>query len=287
MAVAVTSCNKDGDDEPATPTTFTPRLAQLTSVVYDPAPGQFVNEIPRYESGDTKATMSAKALESLNKGNLISLGGFGGSVTVVLASPITYDASAEGDFRVLGNAYLTGSFNGFQLSSSEPGTVWVAETAEGPWYELRGEEYDSERLTTVTYTPVSEPTADRWVDWSIDNGFGEGCFTCNVGFHDHSYFPQWIGDRPMTFGTRMVPVNSFVDLTTGLIRQYAYKGYADSYPNDSEGSVLSIADAVDADGNRVKINKVKAIKIVSAVLDTNGPLGETSTEVGGIQLLHN
>ncbi len=49
---------------------------------YKPAPGQFINELPKYEIGDTQSTMNRKALESIgyNTRILISLGGYGGYV---------------------------------------------------------------------------------------------------------------------------------------------------------------------------------------------------------------
>ena len=47
---------------------------------YCPAPGQFVNEMPKYEPGDTYADILKKCEESISGTNdvLISLGGYGG-----------------------------------------------------------------------------------------------------------------------------------------------------------------------------------------------------------------
>ncbi len=47
---------------------------------YCPAPGQFVNEMPKYEEGDTYADILQKAEESISGTNdvLVSLGGYGG-----------------------------------------------------------------------------------------------------------------------------------------------------------------------------------------------------------------
>ena len=44
---------------------------------YRPAPGQFVNLLPKYEPGDDAQSMAAKCLNALQSGGLITLGGFG------------------------------------------------------------------------------------------------------------------------------------------------------------------------------------------------------------------
>ena len=43
---------------------------------YRPAPGQFVNKLPLYETGDTQADMNRKAEDAIARGNntLITLG---------------------------------------------------------------------------------------------------------------------------------------------------------------------------------------------------------------------
>ena len=50
---------------------------------YVPAPGQFVNTLPKYEDGDDAATMVAKCTEAIARNNrgMISLGAYGGYVT--------------------------------------------------------------------------------------------------------------------------------------------------------------------------------------------------------------
>ena len=76
--------------------------------VYDfkPAPGQFVNEIPEWEEGDTHATMLAKAGEQIIGGasnGMISLGGYGGYVVFGFDHPVV-NVSGERDFMVYGNS---------------------------------------------------------------------------------------------------------------------------------------------------------------------------------------
>ena len=59
--------------------------AYITKVLeYRPAPGQFVNQLPQYNEGDTQDDMNRKVLESIGNNNkgTVSLGGYGGYVIV-------------------------------------------------------------------------------------------------------------------------------------------------------------------------------------------------------------
>ena len=69
---------------------------------YKPAPGQFINELPKYEIGDTQSTMNRKALESIgyNTRILISLGGYGGYVICGFDHTIV-NVPGKYDFKVL------------------------------------------------------------------------------------------------------------------------------------------------------------------------------------------
>ena len=283
------------DDDLDFPSPIAPHRAKISAVDYSPAPGQFVNEMPTYEDGDTRASMNAKALEVLNRGGLISLGAFGGEITITLAEPIFHNPGEDADFRVLGNSYITGAGNGVSYGSSEPGMVWIMKDENGngkpddTWYRFVGDMQDEIAYMTVTYTPNPNPTSAEWVDWVSDSG-DSGHLTCNTAYHDHTYFPLWLNNGTsnvsMTKAGYAVPANGFLDTSTGLYRQICYPGFADSFPNNDIRSAFSIKDAVDILGNHADIDRVDFIRITTAVLDSNGPLGETSTEIGGIEILH-
>ncbi|MDE5839507.1 MAG: cell surface protein, partial [Muribaculaceae bacterium] len=70
---------------------------------YHPAPGQFVNEMPRYENGDSYADMLQKAEESISGTNdiMITLGGYGGYVTFGFDHSVI-NVPGEYDFRIWG-----------------------------------------------------------------------------------------------------------------------------------------------------------------------------------------
>ncbi len=293
----LTSCTKDNGkepDDPNKPSVTTPYRAKLQALDYSPAPGQFINEMPRYEAGDTRATINAKALETINKGGLISLGALGGSLTMTLDKPIYRSADGTPEFRVLGNSYLTGNDGARVFGSAEPGLVRIMKDTNGnglpddTWYTFLGEMADQIVSTSITYSAVANPVAARWVDWSTADGL-TGSLTCNVAYHSHTYFPQWIfGDSDnasVTISCLRVPANGFLVEATGLYSQVCYPGFADCFPNNDIRSAFSIADAVDGQGHPATIDRVDFVSVTTAVIDSNGPLGETSTEVGGIEVL--
>lgn len=73
---------------------------------YCPAPGQFINEMPRYEDGDTYESILQKAEESISGTNdiMISLGGYGGYVTFGFDHTVI-NIPGEKDFRIWGNCF--------------------------------------------------------------------------------------------------------------------------------------------------------------------------------------
>lgn len=68
---------------------------------------------------------------------------------------------------------------------------------------------------------------------------------------------------------------------------YAYPwGYADNGLNKEDTSNFKIEWAVDKQGNPVHLPGVDFIKYIQESINTGGWLGETSTEVMGINDLH-
>lgn len=282
---------------------------------YRPAPGQFVNSIPKYEEGDTGQDMNAKALECIAAGrrSLISLGGFGGSITV------GFDHTVENrqglmDFRIPGNAYYsTDSASGAEGGSCEPGIVMVARDEDGDgqpdeWFELRGSSYDSAQGEdwyafmaarggdmrtvpdySVTYfRPSSEPDGklEQYIRWEDSEG-ASGWLAKNTA-HPQPYFPQWEEASSMTFTGRRLPANSYDTSGSGsyfVLFRFAW-GYADNAQNTSDLSCFDISWAVDSVGNPVSLDGIDFVKVYTAVRQDNGWLGEVSTEIAGVEDLH-
>lgn len=208
--------------------------------VYDfmPAPGQFVNTLPAFNAGDTKADVLARVAEDIcgyydvedgdstmvYKPAMISLGSYGGYVVVGFDHPVV-NVKGDYDFQIFGNGFFgtTAATGG----SSEPGIVMVSYDANGnglpddPWYELAGSEYNSPKTQhdfTITYYKPDEnkvPTPDPITKQIIDNTYirwtsndvnpdSVSGYVCKNIYHSQSYWPQWISDETLTFkGTKL------------------------------------------------------------------------------------
>ncbi len=279
---------------------------------YNPAPGQFINELPEYEAGDTKDDMIRKVEECLvgDEKILVSLGAYGGSVTfgfdhMIVNVPGVYD------FTILGNAFYASSNPNPNApkegGSSEPGIVMVSYDANGnglpddEWYELAGSEYSSAATIhnyKITYhkpdpNKENDPDTDypfindrSYIKW-VSNQNTEG-YVCRNTFHAQSYYPNWISDNTMSFtGTKLA--NNYTDESGNgsYYVQYSYPwGYADNQPNNNERSGFKIEWAVDKNGNKVHLPGINFVKVYTAVNQYCGWLGETSTEIMGAQDLH-
>ena len=111
---------------------------------YHPAPGQYINDLPEYEPGDTEATMIKKCTEQLANNNrgLVALGAYGGYITFHFDHSIA-NIPGQRDFAIWGNAYQEelGLFPGAGVG--EAGVVMVSKDVNGngqpddPWYEIR------------------------------------------------------------------------------------------------------------------------------------------------------
>ena len=88
-------------------------------------------------------------------------------------------------------------------------------------------------------------------------------------------------------GTRL-PDNAVDESGTGSYWVlYAYPwGYADNMPNNDERAGFKIEWAVDSKGEKVHLPGVDFVKIYTGVNQCAGWLGETSTEVMGVNDLH-
>lgn len=312
-----------GIDPDETPTVCPPGITPYITKVFDyvPAVGQFTNTMPEYEEGDTQETMNRKALEAIgnNRKGMISLGGYGGYVTV------GFDHTIENkpglcDFRVLGNVfYSTGSSQANDATGGgcEPGIIMVAVDKNGngkpdadEWYEIAGSAHRNPSEETwyamaqqagndvnlysdyeiTYYRPEKEPSTPeekkQYIRWE-DNKGNSGYKVMN-DYHLQPYFPQWINSDKLTFKGTCLPQNGIDKSGTGtyfVLYQFRY-GYADNAMNTEAASAIDIDWAVDVQGNPVHLPGVDFIKIYTGVNQENGWIGECSTELTGIEDLH-
>lgn len=291
-ALLTVSCSKEEEgDRGGDPSgKHTPYITRVFE--YRPAPGQFVNKLPEYESGDTHETMAKKAEGAIsgNKGGLISLGGFGGYVVVGFDHTIE-NVAGKTDFSVSGNAYA---------GNSEPGIVMVSVDSnkngkpDDEWYELAGSEYKNEetlRDYQITYykpdenkIPVPHETLSyvtdkSYIRWST-NGHGDG-YLYKTEFHTQSYYPRWINEDELRFSGSRLPDNQTIENNIYTLFVYDW-GYADNVSNNDSKAQFDIDWAVNEEGNKVHLPGIDFIKIYTGVHQFNGSIGESSTEVTGI-----
>lgn len=273
--------------------------AQFVSKVVDylPAPGQYTNA--EY-IGTPEA---AKSIVGTNKG-LVSLGAFGGSLTVHFNNGIQNDpANPYGvDFTIYGNPTLTWS---------EPGIVQVMkdENKNGIpdeiWYEIAGSDHfwnSTRHSYEITYQNSGSTKASD-IHWA-DNEGKSGIIPEN-SFHQQPYYPSSVlfpvvgADNYKLKGTR---ISGFIDLSNPGVVVAARRafGYADNTPvlsytekmpdnpytvevEGSGGDAIDISWAVDANRNPVHLDEIHFIRIYSGMNALAGWLGEISTEITGIR----
>lgn len=275
---------------------------------YCPAPGQFVNEMPRYEEGDTYKSILQKVEESISGTNdiMITLGGYGGYVTFGFDHTVI-NVAGEKDFRIWGNCFYELLQPDKKGGSAEPGIVMVSYDTncngqpDDEWYELAGSEYyseDTRHSYSITYRrpdPNREIVADEdnslddiyYIAWH-DNAGQKGYIAKNI-FHNQDYFPRWINSDEISFSGTVLNGNAEdISGNGSYFVLYSYPwGYVDNHPNEyPDLNSFDIAWAVDADGNPVDLPGADFIRVYTGVNQYCGWLGETSTELSRAQDLH-
>ena len=254
---------------------------------YTPAPGQFINELKTGGFDGTQINPEsavAYAENRMENENWVSLGGFGGYIVVGFDHSISNTRSY--DFGVIGNA-----FDG----SSEAGVVWVMQDENGngfpddTWYELAGSEhgkFETYRDYAVTYyRPTGTGMPVQWTD----NYGNSGEVDYLAQFHDQDYYyPLWIGADSYTLTGTRLEARNYDQSGNGTywVNPHYDWGYVDNFsPSDFNSSdkanLFRISNAVDFEGNPVKMNHIDFVKVQCAVNTKSGWLGELSTEVCG------
>ncbi|RFS25156.1 cell surface protein [Chitinophaga silvatica] len=260
-----------------------------------PAPGQFTNTLPTWNKGETAEDMAKKALNELTNERMVSLGGFGGFVTMGFDHTIL-NKPGEYSFIVLGNAFA---------NNGEPGIIQVAQDVNGnglpddEWYEIAGSEHNNPKTIKnyqITYYKPDEnktrvPSSDRTISDSAyirykDNQGKEGYLLKNI-YHNQSYYPQWKGDSITFTGTRLRDDHIVNTSTTPggqywILPAFDY-GYADNQPNNSDAAKIKLDWAIDKNGKPVKLSGINFIRVYTSIRKEAGWLGEVSTEVAGVR----
>jgi hypothetical protein len=286
---------------------------EVTVLQLHPAPGQFVNTLPKADETTTHEEVCQRATESLQNGELIHLGTFGGYVTVQFDHAI--ENKPGSDLRITGNGFYASSdpvYGSNTIGGSfEPGIVYVGvgdnvETCQ--WYELAGSEYyttEKHDFSITYHKPMAESVDHvksfsiyddyiKWeCSWTDENGERHDSIGSHIKntFHRQSYWPLWEDAEELTFSGGCLPPNAIDQSDNGtywILYRYAADsyGYVDASTNGDDYATFDIDWAVDKNGNHVDLQEINFIKVVCGIFQYCGWLGETSTEVAGFQDLH-
>ena len=256
---------------------------------YTPAPGQFIGELKTGGFNGTETTHEdaiAYAEQRLMNEKFVSLGAFGGYIIVGFDRIVE---NSEGyDFSIGGN-----SFDG----SSEPGVVWVMQDENGDgepndtWYELSGSETGkAETIQNYTVTYYRPEASKMDVQWS-DNMGGSGVVEYLEDFHNqNSYYPTWIEADSYTLRGTLLKSRSYDSSGNGSkwVNPAFGWGYADNastIDNLNRENLFEISNAIDEQGNAVKLEYIDFIKVQSAIQQQCGWIGEVSTEVTSFKII--
>ena len=284
---------------------------------FKPAPGQFVNDLPIANDGDTPERILSRANTYLAKktGDLVSLGAFGGYVVFGFDHTIV-NVKGKRDFRVLGNAFWAEANpnpnSTMRGGSSEAGVIMVAYDKnknglpDDQWYEIEGGGHKMPKTIQhyeITYyrpdpnkIPVSGGTTGtvgfvdmEYILWKDNQGKSGYLVQNNAYNHSLDYWPKWLKDQSsITYKGTRLPDNAVDESGTGsYFVQYAFLyGYADNAPNNDDDSGIDINWAVDEKGNKVVLPGIDFVKVYNGLNQQAGWLGETSTEIMGATDLH-
>ena len=256
---------------------------------YTPAPGQFIGELKTGGFDGTETTHEdaiAYAESRLTDEKFVSLGAFGGYIVVGFDRIVE---NSEGyDFSIGGN-----SFDG----SSEPGVVWVMQDENGDgepndtWYELSGSETGkAETIQNYTVTYYRPETSKMDVQWS-DNMGGSGVVEYLEDFHNqNSYYPAWIEADSYTLRGTLLKSRSYDSSCNGSkwvnpAFDWGYADNASTVDNLNRENLFEISNAIDEQGNAVKLEYIDFIKVQSAIQQQCGWIGEVSTEVTSFKII--
>lgn len=284
---------------------------------FKPAPGQFINDLPSANDGETFDKILTRANSYLTKknGDLISLGAFGGYIVFGFDHTIV-NVKGKRDFRVLGNAFWADANPNpdatMRGGSSEAGVIMVSYDKnknglpDDEWYEIEGAGHKMEKTIKdyeITYyrpDPNKVPvpgggtgtvlfTDVEYILWKDNQGKTGYLAQNNAYNHSLDYWPKWLKDQDkITFKGTRLPDNAVDESGTGsYFVQYAFLyGYADNAPNNDNDSAIDIDWAIDKNGNKIHLPGIDFVKVYNGLNQQAGWLGETSTEIMGATDLH-
>ncbi|TVQ79731.1 MAG: hypothetical protein EA380_04070 [Phycisphaeraceae bacterium] len=291
---------------------------------YAPAPGQFINgdsNTPGEVYNDPAAALGppiGAGATSPSNAKVVSLGGFGGSITLGFSETVWADPCNPWgvDAIVFGNAFWLGTAGTHRWA--EPGVIEISRDVNGngipddPWYVVRG--------SHLAVGPGKVPM-DFWEEQDWDDDPNTATPPAQVWWYPDPLVYPGFPSSYTTAGYRLPSVFEVAVLVTPAPGEFeAYWGYADMSPTlrlgdltgngvvddpsmtpeefytrasnpfrvgitagSGGGDGFGISWAVDPEtGERAPIDGFDFIRIRTGTNFVSGSLGEHSTEVGGV-----
>lgn len=285
-------------------------------VAYAPAPGQFVNNALYNNPGRALGAPVGGGTASADNSKLVSLGGFGGTITLRFSPPVMDDpCNPFGlDAIVFGNALWVGG--NANRRSCEVAVIEISRDVNGngiaddPWYVIRGSSlpalpsgvHRSQAWDNNAGTPTP-PSNTAWYPGPIYfPGFPAGYST--AGFELPSVFAPTVVENPLGLTATGEAYFGYGDFTPvlvlgdsdadnivdapGLTPGEFYTAPDNPFavgitPGSGGGDALDIAWAVDGTtGAPARLEGFDFIRIGTGIDALRGVLGEASAEVGGV-----
>ncbi|MEA2101802.1 MAG: PKD domain-containing protein [Thermodesulfobacteriota bacterium] len=239
-------------------------------IEYNPAPGQFIKD-------NSIFTIPSKALgppvgggpNAPNNSSQVSLGAFGGSITLKFDHRVLDNTEEEGkyDFIVFGNALVSGGER-----FVEPGIVEICDSEEldgnEKWYLIPGSSLE----------PADEDPRYARQEQVYDTGTFAG-----YRLPDDIQDEKEDGIYTLWGYADMNPVAKCPDTTDPAVFYTVPDLPGPGFNGSGGGDAFDIAWAVDPDtGEPADLDGFRYIRITTAVLRLDTPTGEISTEIDAV-----
>ena len=277
-------------------------------ISFDPAPGQWVNNPVYFDATRALGSPFGDDPSQPNNGSLVSLGGFGGSITLAFDHTVLDDpANPFGlDAIVYGNAlWSSGNPN---RHWAECGVIEIShdvndnDLADDPWYLIPGthvapspSQYEvhtwDDNLSDNTWPPFSPPATVDWIPPGNSGTWTTQGYHLPAAIFDQSIVVNPLGSDATEEGiwgyadfapTMALPVGDDVEIFYTRPDNPFAVGITDGAAG---GDAFDIAWAVDPNtwlpANLAGFDFIRIRTAVDLVL-VNPPLGELSTEIDAV-----
>ncbi len=273
LSVSFFSCGEKEENEPDITNSI--YVTQVFEYVY--APGQHAQLA---KPADIEHFIG----EPSDEKGFLYLGGFGGYVIAGFDHDIQNKDGNDLEIFALPGA------------SPEPAIVYVMPDDNGDgkpndtWYELKGNQFENEKRNYWVryYKPATSNDNIQWKDSEGENG------ELISGFGAPNTSSWWWAtcmEDSITFEGSRLPdaynnkssesAQSWIVPTDRFIWGYAENNFGTDYDTHHHSNKLDISNAVDSSGKAVYLEKIRFIKIQTAVFQRAGWVNEVSAEIRG------